>query len=179
MDSSGGAKKLEQYAMTGDDMAKVLGKIKITKYPDLCKHSIDSLFDGQGRCIILFLVSDQDSGHWMCLIRRNHSIEVFDSFGVAIDGERTWLSAEKKMQLHEAAPMLHELLDGFVNSGGAVTHNTHKLQKDDTNTCGSHVCCRLLHKDTPIDEYARQLKSQGDPDAFVAQYVVGSLLHKS
>jgi len=178
MDSDGGAKKLEQYTMTGDDIARVLGKIKITKYPDLPNHTIDSLFDSKGRAVLLFLVQGQDSGHWMCLIRRKNSIEVFDSFGVAIDGERRWLSKEKLMEFREAAPILHDLLSGYEKSGGQVIHNTHKLQRDDTNTCGSHVCCRLLHKDTPIDAYAQQLKSKGDPDAFVAQYVVGSILHK-
>jgi len=170
--------RMVHYALTGDDIIKVLGKTNIVKYPDLLKHSIDSLFDNKGRCVLLFLVQGQDSGHWMCLIRRPGSIEVFDSFGVAIDGERRWLDKKKLLDFGEAAPLLHQLLAEFEQSGGKVIHNTSKLQKDDSDTCGSHVCCRLLHKDTPIEQYVTQLRSQGEPDDVVARYIVGSILHK-
>ena len=163
---------MEKYPLTDADIQHVLGGTKIHKYPELAGKPLESLFDAKGRCAILFLVKDASCGHWICMTRQAGHIEVFDSFGVAVDGERRWIDKRKLVDLHEVAPLLGNLLSGFERAGGRVVHNATKLQRDDKDTCGDHVCCRLLHRDMPLRAYVRYLKSQGGtPDDAVAREI--------
>jgi hypothetical protein len=179
----GGSKGLgnEEYALSDEDINKLLDGTKIFRYPDLRKlGSIDEAFDELGRCMILYLTQDENTGHWVCLLRRDGNvIEYFDSYGgYKPDDERKWLSKEQLVELGQDEPILTKMLHGYT-----VKSNPYKLQGESErgraiNTCGRHCVTRLLLGHLPIGKYAALIKSSGvNPDDFVTTFTF-EMLHK-
>lgn len=156
----GGMKQVQALALSDGDIRKLLGNVPIITNRQLPSVSaIDDLFDGQGRCIMLYTPHDPTSGHWVCLIRKPTHIEYFDSYGDKPD------IAD---DLGDQPPLLTQLLKA---SGMPVFYNTHQFQKErgDVATCGRHVVCRLLYAPKSLDQYAAAIKKSGlSPDDFVS-----------
>ena len=162
--------KAAKYSLSDDDIQKLLGKdTRILRYPELANKTIENLFDRRGNAVLLFLTEGQNSGHWIGALYfpKSHEVEVFDSFGTTIDGDRRWISHDKLLSFDEAAPLLSQLLSNFH---GKVIHNTTKLQKDSSDTCGRHVCMRMLHRDLSLPQYIAKVQESGQtPDDFVTE----------
>jgi len=164
--------KLMQYALGDDDLRTLLGNdVKIITYPELGKESLGDLLGPGGHTLLLFLTEDKTHGHWLTVLGQDggKKIEVFDSFGTPIDGDRAWLDQNKLSSLHETLPLLGDILKAAQEEGIQVVHNTTKLQGDHADTCGRHVAVRLLNKELPIEEYVKRLKGQGNPDEVVTK----------
>ena len=161
--------KLKHYALSDDDINQLAPGVNIITYPELEGRALDSVFDAQGRAIVLFLTEDKNSGHWLTLLRKPDHIEVFDSFGTEIDGWRKWISKAKRIQFHEVAPLLHELLDAYEKDGGKVIHNTTKLQDESVDTCGRYAGLRARNHQTSLRNFVGQLISKGHPDDTVVR----------
>jgi hypothetical protein len=61
-------RKLNSYALSGDDIKKILGRdVKIIKYPDF--GNVDNIFDAlnNNECIVFFETVSQMVGHWDCI----------------------------------------------------------------------------------------------------------------
>ena len=176
-------RKLMEYPLSDDDVRTCLNNpgLKIITYPKLRGENVETLFGPGGYTVLLFLTRSASRGHWLCVLQHpteGKKIEVFDSFGTPVDGDRAWLTEDRLTSLHEAAPLLGDLLDGATKSGYSVEHNTHKLQHDDSNTCGRHVACRLMHRDKSLANYVSYLRSLGpDFDKTVTQLTY-DVLHK-
>ena len=161
----------ESYSLSDSDIEKMLGGITIFKYPELNNmKSINDIWDSQGRAIMLFLTENQNTGHWIALIRRNkNTVEYFDPYGgYKPDGEREWLSKEKQEELGEDEPLLARMLR---EAGYSVISNPYKFQKEETgvNTCGRHCVCRLGLKHLTIKQYKEAIDDSGlSPDDFVS-----------
>jgi hypothetical protein len=159
-----------EYPLSDGDINKLLHPAtKILVYPDLENvSSIEQIFDPMGRCMLLYPVSSEYSGHWVCLIKKGEHIEFFDPYGKAPDTELKWVSMAKRRDMNMEEPTLTRLLK---ESGYKVTYNSHDFQKDDqtVNTCGRHCVVRLMFKHLSLDEYRKLIKSSGlPPDEFVA-----------
>jgi hypothetical protein len=167
---------LSEYALGEDDLRKLLGNVPIYRYPELEKlSSPEEMFKGHDAVIILFLTEDQDTGHWLAVLNYPDHYEVFDSFGVAIDGNRTWLSKAELLEFNETAPLLQQLLS---KGNKPVTHNTTKLQQDDSDTCGRWVAARILNRAMPLPQFVSMMKGgAGKPDDTVTRMIY-SLLGK-
>ena len=176
MSDDGAIKASVDKELGEDDMRKLLGSnTKIITYPNLAGKSIEDVFDANGNCVILFLTENQNTGHWIGLIRHSpDAIEFFDSFGKKPDGDMSWLSKQEQVSLGETHPLITEMLSGF---GGRVVHNTTKLQKDSSSTCGRHVACRMRNKSVPLSDYVNRLKATGDPDRAVTDLTAKVLGH--
>jgi len=164
--------KVAEYALGDDDLRTLLGSnVKIITYPELGKESLQSLLGPGGHTILLFLTESATHGHWLTVLGQDggKKIEVFDSFGTPVDGDRVWLDQNKLSSLHETLPLLGNVLDAARQQGIEVVHNTTKLQGDHADTCGRHVVVRLLNKALPIDQYVKALKGQGNPDQVVTK----------
>jgi hypothetical protein len=147
------------------------------KYPELEEATkIDDIFDDQGRCIILFLTEDANTGHWICLIKHENHIEYFDPYGgEKPDGERKWLTKAKLEELGQDEPFLTKLLKGHK-----VVSNPYQFQSEcaSVSTCGRHVCTRLLHKQMSLPEYKKMIDNSGmTPDEFVTKFT-SQVIHK-
>jgi hypothetical protein len=142
------------YALGDDDIENILGKnIFIFTYPYLDDvDSIDKVFDSQGRSMMLFLTEDENTGHWICMIKRGNVIEYFDPYGTAPDADMKWLNNQTREKLDEVEPRLSELMR---KSGYEINYNLYPFQasKDHINTCGRWSSMRLYYKDMTLKEF--------------------------
>ncbi len=77
-------KKVEGYALSEDDIRKLIGNVPIMRYPELEKFSNpDEMFKGHRAVVLLFLTENQNNGHWLAVLNHPDQIEVFDSYGVS------------------------------------------------------------------------------------------------
>jgi hypothetical protein len=170
-------KKLEMYALSNDDLRKILGPVRIITYPELENETLDTLFKEQPYVIILFLTEDENTGHWQCMLKREggKELEVFDSFGIKVDGNRQWLSKDRQQALDQTMPNIHNIVKGFP---GELVYNNVKLQEDSRNTCGRHIASRILHDHLSIQDYISLIERSGiKPDEFVT-LLTYRILHK-
>jgi len=146
-----------------------LGPTRIITYPELDDlPSWEDAFDDDGRCVLLFLTEDNSTGHWVGLIRNAKTIEYFDPYGEAPEGNKKWLTKEKLQQLDQDRPYLTRLLRA---SGMKVYYNKHDFQQDkaNVNTCGRWVVSRLLLRKKTLQQFYDTIrKSKMDPDDFVS-----------
>jgi hypothetical protein len=168
--TEGGTRDVMSYPLSDGDINKILKPdTKILVYPDLENvSSIDEIFDPMGRCMLLYPVSSEFSGHWVCLMKRGNSIEFFDPYGNAPDTELEWVSKAKRRAMNIEEPTLTRLMK---ESGYKTTYNSHDFQEDhkSVNTCGRHCIVRLVFKHLTLDEYRKLIKSSGlSPDEFVS-----------
>ncbi len=151
--------ELKKYALGDDDIEYILGKdIFIFVYPYLedVKH-IDEVFDKKGRSLMLFLTEDQNTGHWICMIKKKNKIYYFDPYGNKPDEDLKWLSKAKKEMLDQENPILTRLLK---DSGYEVYYNLYPYQTEayHINTCGRWCAYRLLKKDLTDAQFNKLIK---------------------
>jgi len=109
----------------------------------------------RGSAIILYEKTRGDIGHWVCLTKRNNTIEYFDSYGRPPDPIK---------YLHGKRPYLSKLL---FYSDYDLEYNEHNYQKAGMSTCGRHCIIRVLLKDEPLENYNKIMMAHGDPDELV------------
>ncbi len=160
------------YSLSEDDIRKMLPGIHIFPYPELHEYdSIDEAFDSQGRALMLYLTEDNNTGHWICMMKKGNEVEYFDPYGdYGPDEEAEWLPKSKLRELDQDVPRLSQLLK---KSGYKVKKNPYGFQeeKHNINTCGRHCVARLSLKNLPLDQYKKVVTStKYSPDKFVAYY---------
>jgi hypothetical protein len=170
---SGGIRKVMNYALSDEDIRNCLGDdIKINVYPDLAKcRSIDELFDSKGRAILLYLVSSETSGHWVCLMKKNGRIEFFDPYGDAPEETKKYVNPKLLDKLKQTP---NYLLDLLAKSEKPVFYNTHPFQSErsDVATCGRHCITRLAYLPFTTEKYKSIIDRSGlTPDKFVCGFV--------
>jgi hypothetical protein len=137
---------MRQYT-SDDDLEHYFGKRfarNILKYSDIDKYpSIDKLIPGKQGFKIILVESSFNSGHWVCLLKYNDTIEYFDPYGlkpsIGIDGN----SYLKNKQLNQDVKHLNILLNDALGKYN-ILYNKIKFQKlnPDIATCGRHVIFR-------------------------------------
>ena len=156
--------------LTDLDIRKLLPETMVLTYPELKNaESIDDILGSQKQCVVLFLTENDHTGHWQGLFEDAKGIHFFDSYGMSPNGAFAWLNAEEERKLHQT----REYLDALLRKAGRpVFYSTARLQSrdDDVATCGRHVCCRLLFKRMPLQEYVKMVRHNGDADAWVTQF---------
>jgi hypothetical protein len=147
---------LQSYAMSNSDIYKIIGKDSVIMYPDFAdKKSIFECLDDKGRCVIFFETVSKNVGHWECLFVRGKTIYFFDSYGLGPDKAQKFLRNNTKIVLKENKPYLTNLLNDAKNQGFNWVYNNKDYQswKGDIETCGKHVCNRLLNLNMDNDQY--------------------------
>jgi len=158
--------KIKDYALSGEDLQKLVGKIRFIKYPDLDQETIQSVFRPRKEVIVLFLTQDRYTGHWICVLEHPTTIEVFDSYGLDPDGHRGKISDQKRDALDQNEPQMMDLFSRDPTK--KVIWNTKKLQAPNTATCGRHVAVRIMHRDMDLDRYLQLVEGSGmNPDDYV------------
>lgn len=171
-------KKSSSYSLSENDIRKALkGNVQVIGYSELKKYSnIEDVFSKSDNVVILYINTDKNWGHWTLLMRHPDRIEFFDSYGGGTDGqpdgEFKYIDPRlRKDYNYKGRPYLSSLLEKYAERGGKVEYNDHQLQEqsDKIATCGRHVVVRALCKSIPIDEYAKMIKTIGNPDSVVTQ----------
>lgn len=162
-------KDQKKIAFSGEDIKNIIGDCTLITYGELKKYkSIDDLLHKNGICVILY-ETKQGFGHWCCFFKLNDDmIEFFDPYGLMPDSELRYIPLYFRYISNQKRPHLSFLLS---DSKYDIEYNNYRLQKykHDINTCGRHVCCRLLYRLYDIDEYYKMLKSikRYNPDDIV------------
>ena len=136
------------YALTTDEVQKLVPDLKLVLYPDLGK-----LRELPRKTLLLYFDNPM-GGHWTLLLRRGaRDIEVFDSYGVKPDQEFEWIGREKRRANGQPKNWLTQKLIKFDK----VEYNPYKFQADsgeqEIATCGRWCALRALFSDLTIDEF--------------------------
>lgn len=168
-------KKVQLYSLSDSDIRHIVGNVRIITYPDLENETIETLFEKHPYVVVLFLTEDDKTGHWQCLLKKDKSVELFDSFGVPADGNRKWLSSTKREELDQELPNYQIV---FKDYDGELIFNNIKLQQENTNTCGRHIASRLLYNHLLLPDYINLIQQSGlTPDVFVTNLTY-QIIHK-
>ena len=167
--NKGGLEQARGYPLSDEDLRKLLGRdISIITYPQLGEmSSIDECFDSKGRCILLFLTTGPQEGHWCCMLKKKDGIHFFDPYGEAPEEVKDAIPRPLLEQLDETRPYLTSLMR---KSKLPVFYNTHGFQKErgDISTCGRHCAVRCLYAPYTLEKYKQIIDKSGlSPDDFV------------
>jgi hypothetical protein len=166
--------EVKRYALSDSDINDILEPdttVQAYRVLDTLEH-IDELFDKLGRAVLLYATENQNTGHWVGLIKRKTTVEFFDPYGFKPDTQQTELGEGIDNEEYEQHD--HDLTRLLRESGYKVYYNQYQLQDfDDVTlaTCGRHVATRLIHYKMSFTKYVEMIKKSGmRPDDFVAMY---------
>jgi hypothetical protein len=163
-----------------DDFVRNFGldvKDKIIKYSELEKfNTIDELIPLKDDFRILLLESEPSVGHWVCLIRKNDTLEFFDSYGKTHKGELRFIPQFINKMLNQPDNYLTKIMKSSKNPIFSIL----KLQNENPNvcTCGRHVIARILCSKAGynLNDYQQLIKRESDerempPDILVCHWI--------
>lgn len=171
-------REIADYPLSDDDIQLLLHPdTNILTYPMLKDvENIDDILDEKGRCIILYLTENKNTGHWVCLLKQpNNTLEFFDPLGSGIDEQFKFIPKEQRIKLNQTRPFLTNLLK---KSGYKVIMNRYPFQKDISTiaTCGRHCVSRLVHQHLTLPNYYKMIMKSGlSPDEFVSRLTFSKL----
>ena len=133
---------IKYESLDDEDIRYYLPDARIMKYSELSKYTtIEQLLPKhKSYVVLLYPVSSETSGHWICICRFNITIEYFDSYGGKPDSPFNWSTSNYKNNKRY-------LTDLFKKTKSRVTYNSIDFQsKKDMNisTCGAFAVFRVL-----------------------------------
>ena len=144
------------------------GKVKVIRYGELSEYNnIDDLLYPYGNVAILYQTKP-NYGHWTCIFKRkvkrgekkgyrrgpNEEIEFFDPYGIMLDDELEFIPYQFRVESNQVNKYLTNLL---MKSKYPININHIPFQelKDGVNSCGRHVCLRMLLKNMSLKDYTK------------------------
>jgi len=149
-------KSILSYCFSNTDIKRYLGEdTKIIEYQELRNYeNIDAVLPEERDFVVILIETKQNSGHWTALLKYDGLLEWFDSYGMDVDKELSFIPESIRRMLGQGKKRLTELID---ESDYDYIYNDTKLQsqKSFDNTCGRWVCSRVLHfkKNKNLKEY--------------------------
>jgi hypothetical protein len=135
------------YSMTEDDLRIFLPDTRILTYSELQRARSLKEVLGPDKEFVLLYTHDPDgaSGHWVTCFQSGKTIQFFDPYGIAIDGE-----------FKMVAPQYPKLSALLSKSKLPVHYSQYKLQRwaKGVNTCGKWCVLRLALKELNEDQFA-------------------------
>jgi len=158
----------EARPLSAGDIMRMLPGTRIWTEPQLAGMQLADALGRDGSCVILIPVTTPTNGHWVCLWDAGPHIEWFDPYGMGVDvGLQRYVSPAARRRLHETQPNVLDMLMR-QDKPVLVSHGHFESMRPDIDTCGRHVCVRLLHRNLDDSEYARFIYGQGaNADAVV------------
>lgn len=136
------------YSLSDSDIRYVIPNVNIVKYNDLAKYnSIDEVLQGKPT-VILFELTENNTGHWICLFKNGDTVYFFDSYGKPIESQKKHMSK----QFFRSANYLSKMLK---QSPYKVDYNAQPYQEvnPEVASCGRHCIVRLKCMDLNDLEY--------------------------
>lgn len=151
-------KEKQKTSLTNNDLYKIIGKVKIIRYPDFATYdSIFQCFGGSNKFVIFFETESNDVGHWECcfLDRQHKIIHFFDSYGLPPDAAEEYLNKNLEFKLKENKPLLYKMFADAEKSGFTCLYSSFRYQemKNDISTCGRWCAIRLKNMKLSDDEF--------------------------
>ena len=154
----------ENEALSNTQIYKIVGTVKIIKYPDIANYkTIFEIFGLDNKFIIFFETEDNSVGHWeCCFINRNKKIiEFFDSYGLEPDQAEEFLNSNLQLKLKENKPLLKPLFKDAQNSGYNCIYSSFRYQemKGNISTCGRWCSIRLKYMNLTDDQFFTKINN--------------------
>lgn len=169
-----GKENIRGYSLSDADIHKIIPSLKVITYPELLEYqTIDDALDTKGRLMILYLTTDQNTGHWVCLLKSKDKkkLEFYDSYGgLKPDQESTWLSNDKLKEFDQNTHYLTKLLKECPYT---VVYNRYPFQSENNGvaTCGRWATTRLYFKHLTLPQFTQMVLDSGiAPDDWVCNF---------
>ena len=153
-------KEAKAYALSDADLKGLTNQTNVLTYPTLNNvRNIDEILKHQsggiGHAIVLYLTENEKTGHWVAIIKRGDTIELFDPYGNSARNLNKDLKGG--FQAEQRGQVLEELVR---NSGYKLIHNTSKVQpvSPDIQTCGRHTAARVMFAHLSLPEYLKTIR---------------------
>ncbi len=165
------------YSLSDSDIESFFNnRVKILTYKEIYSYkTIDQLLSPYDVVFILF-ESTPRNGHWTLLFKRNnYEIEFFDSYGLVVDDELSYIDDRYKEELRENYKYLSHLI---YLSPYELEYNNYEFQlfKKGVNTCGRWVILRYQYKNLPIDVFHEVLESVKEENNMTFDQIVVELV---
>lgn len=158
--------------LTDTDLERFLGYSSdsyVLKYSQLGDYKdLEDLLPYHKSYKIILIEYERNSGHWICMLRYNNVIEIFNSYGNIHDELDFRNSMEMNKYLGQAHLYLNILIEKELKENKlSLIYNKVKFQikSVDINTCGRHVVNRiicLLDNDMTLKEYIEFMKEASE-----------------
>lgn len=154
-------KMLNTFA-TDKDICRALncGEDKIIKYSDLINYDCfttllpSNTFDFR----VILIEQQRDRGHWVCVVRKNENIYLYDSYGSPIDKELNFVDKATKIMLGEDKQLINRMIK-MCNCKVNIYENSNQFQslKNGVSTCGRHciLFIEMVKMGYSLDEFAK------------------------
>ena len=152
-------KKLDKYEVkptSNFDIMKVIPDIKIITYAEL-NGCTRFPFDESNRLVIFYDLGSK-VGHWVCVMYypETDTASWFDSYGLKVDSVLSDMPRKELIKLGEAGNNARNCMRSYSNA----EFNPYRFQAlEDAQTCGKHVCVRLIMQELGVREYANWMKT--------------------
>jgi hypothetical protein len=165
-------KELKKVSLSDSQMhqatgCKVLQQSELRKYKtleELFDHNRTEYTDSPQSIIILYLQTPE-YGHWCCVTKDGNDVEFFDPYGCNVNPVSPWggfpdseliFSKNNNAELKQNYRYLAELM---FKSPYNLFYNEHVFQasQPDINTCGRHVCFRIMNNELNLSQYKKTL----------------------
>ena len=139
-------------SLSVDDLNDILGQQfsdDIILYSNLDQYrSIEDLLPTNKSFKVLLIRDSNYSGHYVCILRYNKTIEFFDSYGMYPSNELDY-TENVNQSLGQTRDELLDLLQDAKQKGFKIEYNKIEFQQYSTGrksiaTCGRHVLFRII-----------------------------------
>jgi hypothetical protein len=153
------AQKLAK-SLTDSELAKLCPGSPTTLYTELEGRPLGECLGPTGCGFVLFVEEDEPDntvGHWLAMLRRGTTVEMFDPYGARGSGDpwfldHTFVPPSSLRALHESTPVMDEWIR---TNGHTPVSNPYRFQKmkKGINTCGRHCAVRIMNSQFNIHDY--------------------------
>lgn len=149
--------------LSGGDIKDVFPYAKLHLYNDLSKYNTinyKQIFDDGELPNFAFVLyqseksGNKNIGHWVLLIDKKNSIELFDPYGEELVNQYDEYQGTGTSSL-KVKPYLEILLDNLKRIGKKIIINGFPFQKEDENinTCGKWCVIRAYFEDLSLNQF--------------------------
>ena len=151
-------KRLDKYEIkpiSNFDILKILPDVKIISYSEL--NGLQKFPLDQHNRLVIFYEMGGEIGHWVCVMYypETDTISWFDSYGYKVGGALAGFSKAELQKMGELGNTAKNLMKNYSNA----VYNPFRFQSlKDAQTCGKHVCVRLIMMKLNVNEYENWMK---------------------
>ena len=174
-------RKTLSYSLSDADIRHILGQdCKIVEYCDLDKFSnMDDLLPNDTDYVIILIESQQNSGHWCAITKRDKVISMMDSYGVKLQDELNFVSRAMNRMLGNTKEELEKLIKSCADDVEVIYNKTPlQSQSQDVASCGRWCCSfiQLFKLGYNLPEFLEIVQAQCEehnvpPDILVCKWI--------
>lgn len=174
-------RKTLAYSLSDADLRTILGNdCKIVEYCDLNKFSnMDDLLPNDTDYVIILIESAENRGHWCAITKRDKVISTFDSYGVKLQDELSFIPRMMNRILGNTKQELENLIKSCADDVEVIYNKTPlQSQSPSVASCGRWCCSfiQLFKLGYSLEEFLEIVQAQCEehdvpPDILVCKWI--------